>query len=62
MKKFTSVIILIFIIVSALQAWSYDESSAIKQTAMDYMESWYQGNAKKMKHSLHKKLAKRSLN
>ncbi|MCP3900497.1 MAG: hypothetical protein GY707_12370 [Desulfobacteraceae bacterium] len=47
MKKFTSLIILIFIIVSALQAWSYDESSAIKQTAMDYMESWYQGNAKK---------------
>lgn len=43
------------------QAQDLDEVSAIMKTAMDYMESWYQGDAKKMKESLHKQLAKRSL-
>ncbi len=53
---------MIFIVVSALQTWGLNEPSAIKQTAIDYMESWYHGDAKKMKRSLHKKLAKRALN
>lgn len=40
---------------------SYDEVSAIKETAMNYMKSWYQGDADRMKGSLHDQLAKRSL-
>jgi hypothetical protein len=38
-----------------------DEIAAIKQTALDYMQAWYRGDAQRMKACLHKKLAKRSL-
>ncbi len=38
-----------------------EDITAIKQTARNYMESWYQGDTKRMESSLHKKLAKRSL-
>ena len=44
-----------------VQAGSNDETLAIKKTAMNYMESWYQGDEKKMVESLHKDLTKRSL-
>ena len=37
------------------------EIAAIKKTALDYMQSWYQGDAQTMKACVHKKLAKRSL-
>jgi len=61
MNRFTSLIILFLIFIPTAKAWSSDELPAIKQTALNYMESWYQGDAKKMKANLHKKLAKRSL-
>jgi len=53
--------IIFLLIVSTVQAGSPIEISAIKKTAMNYMEAWYQGDAKKMKESLHSNLAKRSL-
>lgn len=37
------------------------EIAAIKKIALDYMQSWYRGDAQTMKASVHKKLAKRSL-
>ena len=37
------------------------EIAAIKKTALDYMQSWYRGDAQTMKACVHKKLAKRSL-
>lgn len=54
-------LIVCILFVPLVQAQSPDELSAIKQTALNYMDSWYQGDSKKMKQSLHKKLAKRSL-
>jgi hypothetical protein len=59
----SSILALIFciIFVAVAQARSPDELAAIKQTALNYMDSWYKGDSKKMKQSLHKKLAKRSL-
>ncbi len=36
-----------------------DESTAIKQTALDYIEGWYTGDAARMERSLHPELAKR---
>lgn len=47
--------------VPTLQAESNDEIAAIKKTAFNYMDSWYQGDPNRMKMSLHKRLAKRSL-
>jgi hypothetical protein len=35
------------------------EAAAIKQTALDYIEGWYEGNAERMERSLHPELAKR---
>jgi hypothetical protein len=36
-----------------------DETRAIVNTATNYMEAWYEGNAGQMEASLHKDLAKR---
>lgn len=35
------------------------EREAIKQTALDYVEGWYEGNADRMERALHPDLAKR---
>jgi hypothetical protein len=35
------------------------DSSAITQTALDYIEGWYEGNAERMERALHPELAKR---
>ncbi len=37
------------------------DSSAIKETAFNYIEGWYEGNAERMAKSLHPKLAKRAV-
>jgi hypothetical protein len=61
MNRFIPFVILALILIPATFAGSADEITLIKQTAKNYMESWYQGDGDKMKASLHKKLAKRSL-
>src|ERR1044071_8408054 len=33
--------------------------AAIKQTALDYVEGWYEGNTERMERALHPDLAKR---
>jgi Putative lumazine-binding len=38
---------------------SQTENEAIKQTALDYIEGWYEGNAERMERALHPELAKR---
>jgi hypothetical protein len=38
---------------------SESEGAAIKQTALDYIEGWYEGNAERMERALHPELAKR---
>jgi len=35
------------------------EADAIRQTALDYIEGWYEGNAERMERALHPELAKR---
>src|SRR5918993_4717226 len=35
------------------------DQAAIKQTALDYVEGWYEGNADRMERALHPDLAKR---
>jgi hypothetical protein len=35
------------------------EAAAIRQTALDYIEGWYEGNAERMERALHPELAKR---
>lgn len=61
MRKAILSILFMLICLPTVGADSQNEIAAITKTAMNYMESWYHGDAKRMKASLHKKLAKRSL-
>ena len=49
---------------AATPAWAQTagDSTAIKATALDYIEGWYQGNAERMEHAVHPDLAKRIVN
>ena len=66
MKKLVIGAIVIFnlglITVSAQTSSRDADLSAIKQTALDYVEGWYEGNAERMERSLHPDLAKRIVN
>ncbi len=61
MNKVLYSIILIMLCGSVIQAGRVDDLSAIKIAALDYMDSWYRGDEKRMEQSLHQDLAKRSL-
>jgi hypothetical protein len=41
------------------RAQSQSDAAAIKQTALDYIEGWYEGNTERMERALHPELAKR---
>jgi len=51
--------IMLFSFVSLARAQSPADTTAIKQTALDYIEGWYEGNAERMERALHPELAKR---
>src|SRR2546428_13074076 len=38
-----------------------DEKTAIRKTALDYIEGWYEGDAARMESALHPELAKRMI-
>jgi hypothetical protein len=40
---------------------SAEDLEAIQQTALDYIEGWYEGNAERMERSLHPNLVKRTI-
>jgi hypothetical protein len=59
-KKLGLVFVMILLaFVSRASAQSTAEAAAIKQTALDYIEGWYEGNAERMERALHPELAKR---
>jgi hypothetical protein len=49
----------LLVVVSQANAQSSADASGIKQTALDYIEGWYEGNAERMERALHPELAKR---
>ena len=63
--KRVAVPMLTFVVGTALvaagmhRADSDSEQEAIKQTALDYIEGWYEGNSERMERSLHPELSKR---
>jgi hypothetical protein len=63
MKKIILLIIPAFLLngVAIAQNTSPDESAAITKTALDYIESWYAGDAARMERALHPELAKRMI-
>jgi hypothetical protein len=60
MRTFTAFLLLIFGAVISASAQTADaDKEAIKRTALNYAEGWYEGNAEKMESALHPDLAKR---
>jgi hypothetical protein len=64
MKKFT----LLFAMILTVWTWQINaqtttvsdaDRAAIKQTALDYIKGWYEGNAERMERAVHPDLAKR---
>ena len=47
---------------SQVSAQSAADSAAIRQTALDYIEGWYEGNGERMERAVHPDLAKRIIN
>lgn len=50
---------ILFISVAQVKAQSTPDAELIKQTALDYIEGWYDGNPERMERALHPELAKR---
>ncbi len=61
MRKTVFLVAIIVTLSSAAntRAQSHADAVAIKQTALDYIEGWYEGNAERMERALHPELAKR---
>jgi len=59
MRILASLIFLLLLSLSSVQAQSPTDAPAIKATALDYIEGWYEGNAERMEKALHPELAKR---
>jgi hypothetical protein len=58
-KRLALLLALLPVLPGALYAQSPADSAAITQTALDYIEGWYEGNAERMQRALHPELAKR---
>jgi hypothetical protein len=59
MKHTILALLLTAVSLAPARAQSADDQTAIKQTALDYIEGWYEGNAERMQRALHPDLAKR---
>lgn len=56
---FLALMVLMTAAASDAAAQSAADSAAIVQTALDYVEGWYSGDAERMQRALHPELAKR---
>ena len=63
MKKFICgvAVVLLLTAVTNAQSNANDDDSAIKATALNYIEGWYEGDAARMESALHPELAKRMI-
>jgi hypothetical protein len=59
MKRLTAILCLVSLPLSISLAQTAEDSAAIKQTALNYIEGWYEGNGGRMEKALHPELAKR---
>ena len=59
MKRLLVSIVIVLSSVVCVPAQTPSDAEAIKQTALDYIEGWYEGNAERMERALHPELAKR---
>jgi hypothetical protein len=60
-RGFASLLVLA-ILARGVSAQPAADTTAIRQTALDYIEGWYEGNAERMERAVHPDLAKRIIN
>lgn len=53
---------LVLLFTPRISAQTAEDSSGIKQAALNYIEGWYEGNGDRMEKALHPELAKRIVN
>lgn len=60
MQKLVAIAVtILFVAVLHVQAQTKSDAELIKETALDYIEGWYEGDAARMERALHPELAKR---
>lgn len=60
MRRFGFALVIIMLaLFTEASAQNSADAAAIKQTALDYIEGWYEGNTERMERALHPDLAKR---
>ena len=59
MKQLIVAITIAAALLSRARAQSPEDTAGIRQAALDYIESWYEGNPERMQGALHPDLAKR---
>ena len=52
-------VLMMLVLFAETKAQTPADTQAIKATALDYIEGWYEGNADRMERALHPELAKR---
>lgn len=62
MKTGSAILFAAMLAASRAPAQSAADTAAIRQTALDYIEGWYEGNAERMERAVHPDLAKRIIN
>ena len=58
-RTIVACVVLLGLIVSRASAQTAADSAAIRETALNYIEGWYEGNADRMASAVHGELAKR---
>ena len=62
MKNLCLLFVLVLVTLTSAHAQTTEanhDAAAIRQTALDYIEGWYEGSAERMERALHPELAKR---
>lgn len=59
MRSIFATLVLLAAITSIARAQSAADSAAIRSTALDYVEGWYEGNPQRMTRAVHPELVKR---
>ena len=57
--KTLSIVLFAFLFFPRTNAQTASDSAAIRNTALDYIEGWYEGSSERMERALHPELAKR---
>ncbi len=59
MKSRYGLLLVVLAFAPAVHAQTAADSAAIRATALDYVEGWYEGNAERMSRAVHPELVKR---